>query len=235
MLASNQQTLASCERSLSHWSTKLLRSILPPLIYRRCVSNCKRFSCPLKELQVEKQKTGRVEAMMREQRGAMEKELGNMQAKAQGSYQDLQAMQIKVKQQCPESPQIGYYRTAPCEGERVSTWSVLGVNLAVCVQFQQVREQLESQISRLQQENGILRDAVSSATNQMENKLVKCWISFLFNINTWLASHSMHHFFLFHWYFSLNLVFILFFISQHLLIFFFFLFLSIDVTWVGSL
>uniref|UniRef100_A0A3B3CTL3 Kinectin 1 n=2 Tax=Oryzias melastigma TaxID=30732 RepID=A0A3B3CTL3_ORYME len=50
------------------------------------------------ELQVEKQKTGRVEAMMREQRGAMEKELGNMQAKAQGSYQDLQAMQIKFQQ-----------------------------------------------------------------------------------------------------------------------------------------
>ncbi|KAM7403008.1 hypothetical protein PAMA_003774 [Pampus argenteus] len=83
------------------------------------------------ELHVEKQKTGRVEAMMREQRGAMEKELGGMQAKAQGSYQELQTMQIK---------------------------------------FQQVREQLESQISRLQQENGILRDAVSSATNQMESK-----------------------------------------------------------------
>lgn len=34
--------------------------------------------------------------MMREQRGAMEKELGNMQAKAQGSFQELQNMQIKV-------------------------------------------------------------------------------------------------------------------------------------------
>lgn len=39
-------------------------------------------------------------------------------------------------------------------------------------QFQQVREQLETQITRLQQENGILRDAVSSATNQMESKSV---------------------------------------------------------------
>uniref|UniRef100_A0A669EIV9 Kinectin 1 n=1 Tax=Oreochromis niloticus TaxID=8128 RepID=A0A669EIV9_ORENI len=38
------------------------------------------------------------------------------------------------------------------------------------IKFQQVREQLEGQISRLQQENGILRDAVSSATNQMESK-----------------------------------------------------------------
>lgn len=37
-----------------------------------------------------------------------------------------------------------------------------------------MREQLESQISRLQQENGILRDAVSSATNQMESKSVLC-------------------------------------------------------------
>ncbi|XP_056403030.1 kinectin isoform X3 [Hyla sarda] len=36
--------------------------------------------------------------------------------------------------------------------------------------FQQVREQLESQIAHLKQENGILRDAVSSATNQMESK-----------------------------------------------------------------
>lgn len=34
---------------------------------------------------------------MREQRAAMEKELGGMQAKAQGSYQELQTMQIKVK------------------------------------------------------------------------------------------------------------------------------------------
>uniref|UniRef100_A0A3B5LKN1 Kinectin 1 n=1 Tax=Xiphophorus couchianus TaxID=32473 RepID=A0A3B5LKN1_9TELE len=78
------------------------------------------------ELQLEKQKTGRMETMMREQRVAMEKELGGMQAKAQGSYQELQ--------------------------------------------FQQVREQLEAQITRLQQENGILRDAVSSATTQMESR-----------------------------------------------------------------
>lgn len=34
---------------------------------------------------------------MREQRAAMEKELASMQAKAQGSYQELQAMQIKVR------------------------------------------------------------------------------------------------------------------------------------------
>ncbi|CAG10585.1 unnamed protein product, partial [Tetraodon nigroviridis] len=38
------------------------------------------------------------------------------------------------------------------------------------IKFQQVREQLEGQISHLKQENGILRDAVSSATNQMESK-----------------------------------------------------------------
>lgn len=46
---------------------------------------------------MEKQKTGRVEAVMREQRAAMEKELGNMQGKAQGSFQELQSMQIKVR------------------------------------------------------------------------------------------------------------------------------------------
>ncbi|XP_041827563.1 kinectin isoform X2 [Melanotaenia boesemani] len=80
------------------------------------------------ELQHEKQKTGRVEAMMREQRTATEKELGGMQAKA---HQELQTMQIKC---------------------------------------QQMREQLDSQITRLQQENTILRDAVSTATNQMESK-----------------------------------------------------------------
>ena len=50
----------------------------------------------LQELQVEKQKTGRVEAMMREQHAAMQKELGGMQAKTQSGYQELQAMQIKV-------------------------------------------------------------------------------------------------------------------------------------------
>ncbi|XP_061650636.1 kinectin isoform X2 [Phyllopteryx taeniolatus] len=41
---------------------------------------------------------------------------------------------------------------------------------AMQIKFQQVREQMESQITRLQQENGILRDAVSTATNQMESK-----------------------------------------------------------------
>lgn len=46
----------------------------------------------LQELHVEKQKTGRVEAMLREQRAALEKELGSFQAKAQ----ELQAMQMKV-------------------------------------------------------------------------------------------------------------------------------------------
>ncbi|KAM8916589.1 kinectin isoform 2-T2 [Spinachia spinachia] len=50
------------------------------------------------ELHVEKQKTGRVEAVLREQRAAMEKELGSMQGKAQGSYQELQTMQIKFQQ-----------------------------------------------------------------------------------------------------------------------------------------
>ncbi|XP_067098653.1 kinectin isoform X3 [Osmerus mordax] len=80
------------------------------------------------ELQLEKQKSVRAEALVREHRGALEKEMNVMQAKAQGSYQDMQ------------------------------------------MKFQQVREQLDSQISRLQQENKILRDAVSSATNQMENK-----------------------------------------------------------------
>uniref|UniRef100_A0A8C8BXC6 Ribosome receptor lysine/proline rich domain-containing protein n=1 Tax=Oncorhynchus tshawytscha TaxID=74940 RepID=A0A8C8BXC6_ONCTS len=81
-----------------------------------------------KELQQEKQKTVRAEAVLRDQRGAMEKELNVVQAKAQG---ELQGMQMK---------------------------------------FQKLREQLEGQIARLQQENGILRDAVSSATNQMESK-----------------------------------------------------------------
>uniref|UniRef100_A0AAY5EWS5 Ribosome receptor lysine/proline rich domain-containing protein n=1 Tax=Electrophorus electricus TaxID=8005 RepID=A0AAY5EWS5_ELEEL len=83
------------------------------------------------ELQAEKQKSNRAEAMVREQRVAMEKEMNVMQAKAQGSFQDLQALQMK---------------------------------------FQKLREQLEGQITHLQQENGILRDAVSSTTSQMENK-----------------------------------------------------------------
>ncbi|XP_051502735.1 kinectin-like isoform X2 [Myxocyprinus asiaticus] len=79
------------------------------------------------ELQAEKQKTGRVESLLHEQRVAREKDI--MQAKAQ-SYQEMQ------------------------------------------IKFQQLREQLEGQIARLQQENGILRDAVErcSTTNQMETK-----------------------------------------------------------------
>ncbi|XP_058846535.1 kinectin-like [Acipenser ruthenus] len=85
------------------------------------------------ELLVEKQKGSLAESLLREQLGAMEKELSVLQGKAQGNYQENQAVQIKV---------------------RGSVW------------FQQ----LEGQIARLQQENGILRDAVSSATNQMESK-----------------------------------------------------------------
>ncbi|XP_051578290.1 kinectin-like isoform X2 [Myxocyprinus asiaticus] len=79
------------------------------------------------ELQAEKQKTGRVESLLHEQRVTREKDI--MQAKAQ-SYQEMQ------------------------------------------IKFQQLREQLEGQIARLQQENGILRDAVErcSTTNQMETK-----------------------------------------------------------------
>ncbi|MBN3281546.1 KTN1 protein, partial [Polyodon spathula] len=79
------------------------------------------------ELLVEKQKGSLAESLLREQRGAMEKELSVLQGKAQGNYQENQAVQIKF-------------------------------------------QQLEGQIARLQQENGILRDAVSSATTQMESK-----------------------------------------------------------------
>ncbi|KAM4663113.1 kinectin isoform 2-T3 [Discoglossus pictus] len=38
------------------------------------------------------------------------------------------------------------------------------------IKFQQLHEKLESQVSHLKQENNILRDAVSSASNQMESK-----------------------------------------------------------------
>ncbi|KAI5102320.1 kinectin isoform 1, partial [Silurus meridionalis] len=83
------------------------------------------------ELQAEKQKSNRAEAMLREQRVAMEKEVSAMQAKAQASFQELQSMQMK---------------------------------------FQSVKEQLEGQISRLQKENNIFRDAVSSAAAPIDNK-----------------------------------------------------------------
>lgn len=102
---------------------------------------------------------------MREQRAAMEKELASMQGKAQGSYQELQAMQIKVR------PLISYSRTEINIHTNIHKGCMETESCCV-VQFQQVREQLESQITRLQQENGILRDAVSSATNQMESKSV---------------------------------------------------------------
>ncbi|NXW43290.1 KTN1 protein, partial [Nyctiprogne leucopyga] len=38
------------------------------------------------------------------------------------------------------------------------------------IKFQQLREQMEAEISHLKQENGILRDAVSTSTSQMESK-----------------------------------------------------------------
>ncbi|NXN77222.1 KTN1 protein, partial [Bombycilla garrulus] len=38
------------------------------------------------------------------------------------------------------------------------------------IKFQQLHEQMEAEISHLKQENGILRDAVSTSTNQMESK-----------------------------------------------------------------
>ncbi|XP_076978673.1 kinectin isoform X8 [Tamandua tetradactyla] len=38
------------------------------------------------------------------------------------------------------------------------------------MKFQQIREQMEAEIAHLKQENGILRDAVSNTTNQLESK-----------------------------------------------------------------
>ncbi|NXW18700.1 KTN1 protein, partial [Circaetus pectoralis] len=43
------------------------------------------------------------------------------------------------------------------------------------IKFQQLREQMEAEISHLKQENGILRDAVSTSTNQMESKYVSSY------------------------------------------------------------
>ncbi|XP_070606105.1 kinectin isoform X6 [Erythrolamprus reginae] len=43
-------------------------------------------------------------------------------------------------------------------------------NQQMKMKFQQLREQMEAEISRLKQENGILRDAVSTSSNQMESK-----------------------------------------------------------------
>lgn len=44
------------------------------------------------------------------------------------------------------------------------------------LQFQQRCEQMEAEISHLKQENGILRDAVSTSTNQMESKYVSSYL-----------------------------------------------------------
>uniref|UniRef100_A0A8B9QNC0 Kinectin 1 n=1 Tax=Anas platyrhynchos TaxID=8839 RepID=A0A8B9QNC0_ANAPL len=44
------------------------------------------------------------------------------------------------------------------------------------MKFQQLREQMEAEISHLKQENGILRDAVSTSTNQMESKYVSSYL-----------------------------------------------------------
>jgi len=98
-------------------------------LYR--LNSKKSFMCPLtsvlQELQVEKQKTGRAEVMIREQRAVMEKELGSMQGKAQGSYQELQSMQIKVSNFVLITGQLLHYirRHSPlsilwgrCEGTR---------------------------------------------------------------------------------------------------------------------
>ncbi|XP_057344424.1 kinectin isoform X14 [Manis pentadactyla] len=43
-------------------------------------------------------------------------------------------------------------------------------NQQMQMKFQQVREQMEAEIAHLKQENGILRDAVSNTTNQLESK-----------------------------------------------------------------
>lgn len=120
---------------------------------------------------------------MREQRAAMEKEVGSMQAKAQGSYQELQTMQIKVRPliTCRSMEFNSLVHSINSNSSCIQSilWEkhfskdCMETESCCCVvQFQQVREQLESQITRLQQENGILRDAVSSATNQMESKSV---------------------------------------------------------------
>ncbi|XP_038635408.1 kinectin isoform X3 [Scyliorhinus canicula] len=86
---------------------------------------CKQLN---QELVTEKQKANVIEAKLREQRTALEKELGALQNKLQVSYQDhMNETQM---------------------------------------QFRQLQEQTEA----LKQENRILRDAVSKAPTQMENK-----------------------------------------------------------------
>ncbi|XP_064420807.1 kinectin isoform X3 [Latimeria chalumnae] len=61
-------------------------------------------------------------------------------------------------------------RNSTLEKEYGSTQSKLQVQYQETKQMQLKLQQLESQTARLQQENNILRDAVSSASNQMESK-----------------------------------------------------------------
>ncbi|KAI1898009.1 hypothetical protein AGOR_G00089230 [Albula goreensis] len=79
------------------------------------------------ELQTEKQKTGRVEALHQERCGVLEQELSTLRAQTQSGQQGAQATQTKL-------------------------------------------QQLEEKASQLENENGILRDAVSRASKQRESE-----------------------------------------------------------------
>uniref|UniRef100_A0A8B9QN57 Kinectin 1 n=1 Tax=Anas platyrhynchos TaxID=8839 RepID=A0A8B9QN57_ANAPL len=71
-----------------------------------------------------------------------------------------------AKEQCKQLSQVNvkrFLRTEPQDRSR-------GLENEQQADFQQLREQMEAEISHLKQENGILRDAVSTSTNQMESK-----------------------------------------------------------------
>ncbi|MEQ2162366.1 hypothetical protein GOODEAATRI_018940 [Goodea atripinnis] len=141
-----------------------------------------------KELQLEKQKSGRVEAMMREQRAAMEKELGGMQAKAQGSYQELQTMQIK----CMDKPDDLWIRVR--SGLGLSFWAPMArrsldqrvMEMSQCTMPNEAQVQRASQLAldqiqkRIQEKDVKLKSVEESlqaaqVSISTKEKMVEVW------------------------------------------------------------
>ncbi|XP_065797949.1 kinectin isoform X9 [Muntiacus reevesi] len=109
---------------------------------------CKQLT---QEMMAEKERSSVVIARMKDRIGTLEKEHNVFQNKMHVSYQETQQMQMKSD-------------SSVKSGTRDSWRTFAGI------QFQQVREQMEAEIAHLKQENGILRDAVSNTTNQLESK-----------------------------------------------------------------
>ncbi|XP_051942977.1 kinectin isoform X1 [Hippocampus zosterae] len=109
------------------------------------------------------QEQGRLLTTLQEEASIAKDKVKQLSQELQISKQKTSRVEAMLREQCSAMEKELSSMQAKAQGSYQELQTMQ-------IKFQQVREQLDGQITRLQQENGILRDAVSTATNQMESK-----------------------------------------------------------------